>query len=25
MPDNHLSQVTSLRRQHLRSFQRCFN
>ena len=25
MPDSHLSQGTSLRKQHLRSFQRCFN
>jgi len=25
MPASHLSQGTSLRRQHLRSFQRCFN
>jgi len=25
MPDSHLSRGTSLRRQHLRSFQRCFN
>jgi len=25
MPNSHHSQGTSLRRQHLRSFQRCFN
>jgi len=25
MPDSNLSQGTSLRRQHLRSFQRCVN